>query len=182
MNQSLLKELVSYNQETGVFTWNSRPRKHFETDRDHKIWNSKHSGSEILNPDKKGYLYLNLKGKRYPLHALAWLYAHGVYKSMLDHKNGIVSDNRLVNLRPSTHKQNVRNQKLKRSNTSGFKGVSFSKQKGKWRSQIRTDSGRVHLGFFSSKVKAAKAYDNAAVKFHGEFALTNKMMGLYDEQ
>jgi len=180
MNKSLLMELVTYNKDDGKFFWNVRPRDHFNSDRDHKIWNTKHSLSEIRNPDKRGYLYLNLNGKRYPLHKLAWLYVYGHYPNVVDHKNRKVNDNRIENLRVASNADNVRNQSLKKSNTSGFKGVHFSKQKNKWIANIRTDTGRVHLGFFSCKLEAAKAYDNAAYKYHGEFAMTNKDLGLYE--
>lgn len=182
LTQSRIRQLVHYNKDTGSFRWRKRPVTDFHDERACKIWNTKHAGMEIQNRGYGGYLYLNLSGKRYPLHRLAWLYVYGVYDCVVDHVNLITSDNSISNLRLSSVAQNARHQSLKRTNRSGFKGVHFSKQKNKWVAHIRTDEGRLYLGSFADKAQAARAYDKAAIINHGEFALTNEMMGLYCEK
>ena len=91
---------------------------------------------------------------------------------VIDHINGSGLDNRKANLRPATVAQNAWNSK-KRNPRSGYKGVCFAKDKGLWRAAIVCNRKRIHLGYFKNKTDAAKAYDKAARKFHGEFASVN---------
>ena len=97
---------------------------------------------------------------------------------MCDHRNGDSLDNRRANLRIVTTSENAHNSKKDRRNTTGFKGVK--RQGGKWIARIGLNWKRIHLGTFDSPELAAHAYDKAAVKYHGEFARTNKQMGLLD--
>lgn len=94
----------------------------------------------------------------------------------VDHKDQNGLNNFISNLRICSHKQNIRNQNKHKNNTSGYKGVSWKKDKNKWTAQIRIDNNkRIFLGYFSNKIDAAKAYNNAAIKYHGEFAKLNEI-------
>jgi hypothetical protein len=91
----------------------------------------------------------------------------------VDHINGDALDNRASNLRLCTKKENKRNRKNSKANTSGFKGVHFDSRMGMFRARIRTDTlGNLHLGWFETAREAAAAYSMAAVKHHGEFVRT----------
>jgi len=91
--------------------------------------------------------------------------------TQIDHKNGDGLDNRRDNIRPCDHRTNNRGLRRKASGSSSrFRGVFFDK--GKWVAQIRVDRAR-HLGYFTSEVLAAEAYDAAARKYFGEFASPN---------
>ncbi len=92
-----------------------------------------------------------------------------------DHINHIKTDNRRGNLRPATKSQNRCNSKLRRDNTSGHKGVSWCKVMKKWCAYINKAGKRFRLGHFDDKLDAAKAYNKAALKLHGEFAKLNKV-------
>lgn len=89
---------------------------------------------------------------------------------IVDHVNGDGLDNRRSNLRLATHGQNMANSKMRSNNTSGFKGVSLDRQSGKWRAQIQHNKKRILLGCFDDPELAHKAYCEAAIKYHGEFA------------
>jgi hypothetical protein len=91
----------------------------------------------------------------------------------VDHIDGNGLNNQSCNLRICTNAENQHNQGVRSSNTSGFKGVSWYKRYRKWQVAIRIDGERKYLGYFSNKVEAARAYDNAAKRYHGEFARLN---------
>jgi hypothetical protein len=90
----------------------------------------------------------------------------------IDHIHGETLDNRKSQLRFATHSQNEHNKGAPATNTSGFKGVNWSKRNKKWRAQIRSNSKSIHLGLFHSPEAAHAAYCEAAKRLHGEFART----------
>jgi hypothetical protein len=79
-------------------------------------------------------------------------------------------DNRRANLRPATHSQNMANRRKSVRNKSGFKGVHFDKESGKYRASIRKNSKLRNLGRRSTPEAAAELYRIAAVEEFGEFA------------
>lgn len=91
----------------------------------------------------------------------------------IDHRNGNGLDNRKVNLRPCTHSQNLQNQRKRKDNTSGYKGVAWHPGARKWYAYIQVEKKRLHLGLFANPVEAAQAYDAAARLHFGEFARPN---------
>ena len=95
---------------------------------------------------------------------------------VIDHINGNGLDNRRSNLRIATYSQNIANSHKPVRSKSGFKGVhKFRKA---WIASIRKDGVQRHLGVFDNPRDAARAFDEAALFLHGEFAKTNQMMGL----
>ena len=91
----------------------------------------------------------------------------------VDHVNGDGLDNRRANLRPASTAQNARNRSRPSTNRSGFKGVSWVRDRGHWRAGIKVDGRSLNLGSFADPVEAAKAYDEAARRLHGKFARPN---------
>jgi AP2 domain len=89
---------------------------------------------------------------------------------LVDHREGVKTDNRKCLLRPATHAQNQGNKGIPNHNTSGIKGVHWSEARKKWRARIVHEGKSIHLGYFTNVEEAAKAYREAALKYHGEFA------------
>ena len=91
----------------------------------------------------------------------------------VDHHDGNGLNNTRENLRPCTHSQNHANAPLRADNTSGYKGVSWSKHLGKWEAYVTANQKKRNLGYFSVKEDAARAYNAAALELFGEFAKLN---------
>ena len=91
----------------------------------------------------------------------------------IDHKNGNGCDNRRENLRAGTTSQNLQNQRKTLGCSSAFKGVCWDKERSLWMAKIKANNRHKFIGRFSDEVSAAKAYDQTARYYFGEFALTN---------
>ncbi|CAM3445664.1 HNH endonuclease [Klebsiella variicola] len=93
----------------------------------------------------------------------------------VDHINGNRRDNRKCNLRLATRTQNHWNQRKRSRCSSEFKGVCWHNQNKRWRARINVYGKEIALGCFSSEIEAAKAYNEAAKKYFGDFALLNEI-------
>jgi len=93
---------------------------------------------------------------------------------VVDHINHDGMDNRRANLRAATYSQNLYHRK-KRSGAmySKYKGVHWHNLHNRWAARITFEKKTIDLGYFRSEIEAAKAYDRAARKYHGEFASLN---------
>ena len=94
---------------------------------------------------------------------------------LVDHINHNGLDNRKANLRTATCAQNnVNRRSIKTKNSpSKYKGVYWSKRDNKWQVQICYNYKIRTIGQFNDEIEAAKAYDEAAMKYHKEFAVLN---------
>lgn len=94
-------------------------------------------------------------------------------KTVVDHINRNKLDNRKNNLRICTQFQNTHNHGINKNNTSGFKGVSWSKNINRWHASIWLKRKNIHIGYFKNKKTAAKAYDEFSKRLHKEFGRLN---------
>jgi hypothetical protein len=100
-------------------------------------------------------------------HRLAWFYVHGEFpKCELDHINGVRDDNRISNLRECSRAENMQNAGMFKTNTSGYTGVTWHKQRRKWAAQIWVNNKRMYLGLRESKEDAYALYLEAKAKYH----------------
>lgn len=154
LTQQRIKEYLTYLPDTGEFFAN------------HKSIN-RPAGRKLGTVHSTGYCVIRVDDKLYKAHRLAWLYMTGVFpEKIIDHINRIKSDNRWTNLKEFSQSQNSENNPLKKSNTSGFVGVSWNRKLKKWRARITFGYKEKHLGYFESKELAFAAYAQAAAKFH----------------
>lgn len=161
-----LKELLDYDPHTGVFVWNVATGRRVKP------------GSVAGHRKRDGYIRIRIDGEPYRAHRLAFVFMTGECPEFIDHINGDTSDNRIGNLRECTVAQNQHNQKPQKGRSSKFKGVSWAKRDRRWTSAIKAYGIRKHLGSFTSEIDAAMAYDKAASELFGDFAKTNRSMGL----
>jgi len=153
-----LKSLVAYEPDSGLFTTASVP------------WHSRAIIGRVLGTcDGAGYLRIKLNGAFYRLHRLAWFYVYGDWPNgVIDHINGICSDNRISNLRDVpriTNSQNVKKARL--NNMSGLLGVTSPKGTERlYRAYIKTNGIRTALGAFETANQAHEAYVNAKRRLH----------------
>ena len=150
------KELLNYNPDTGVFTWKVSKR-------------GVKFGAKAGTISSHGYVRIKVAGKILSSHRLAWYFIHNEFPNIIDHINGVKDDNRIINLRSCTQAENMRNTGKQNNNTSGYKGVSWSNEKRKWRVQIYTNNKNKHLGYFDSAKEASEAYEAKTKELYGEF-------------
>lgn len=93
----------------------------------------------------------------------------------VDHINCNKLDNRKENLRICEPRFNNRNRGMCKSNTSGYKGVTWAKSNKKWFAQIWCQNKCYYIGYFNDKHEAAKAYNEKAKELHGEYAYLNEI-------
>ncbi len=139
------------------------------------MWNGTYAGKPAGSPDPDGYLLITIDSVKYKAHRLLWAMVNGPIPDnmMIDHINGVTSDNRLWNLRLATRSNNQHNSKFRKNNTSGFKGVSWDKGEGKWQAGIVVGGKRKALGRFATPEEAYHAYCRAAKALHGQYARTS---------
>lgn len=144
-----LRELLSYDPHTGVFTWLIKPNPRIKVG----------AVAGYLGDD--GYIRIKLDGHTYKAHRLAWLHVTGEWPTeQIDHKlKGFENrrDNRFANLRPATNKQNMENQGIGKANRSGVLGVNWHRRDMVWRAFIGHLWRRLHLGNFKTKEEAIAA-------------------------
>ena len=142
-------ELLEYDQAIGVFLWKVRQGR---------AWPGAVAGT--LN--RHGHRTIRIDRKHYLAHRLALLYMKWRWPvEQIDHINGQPDDNRFVNLREATPKENSRNAKRRKDNTSGVVGVGWNQRDNCWHARIKIDKRLMHIGYFKDFDDAVKARKRA---------------------
>jgi len=154
ITQERLKELLTYDENTGMFTW--------AIDRN----NRRKKGDIAGCYTKRGYLTIVADGKNYTAHQLAWLYTYGEYPTyQIDHINGTKDDNRICNLRDVKQSVNCKNQRKPKRNTSGVIGVYWHKRDKRWTASIKVDGKYINGGSYLEFSDAVNARKNLEVQY-----------------
>ena len=122
------------------------------------------------NLSSSGYVSFEAGKKQKSMHRLIAERAGIDCQNQIDHKDGNRLNNQRGNLRAATFIENGQNHGKNKNNTSGYKGVSWDKQKEKWSARIGVNKKYVFLGCYDTKEAASFAYQLAAKKYHGEYA------------
>lgn len=169
----LLHKIFFYDQETGILTYADRSDDMFLSTRSAKSWRTKYSGQiagSIVEYDGRKYIQIQLYKEKYVAHRIIWkMHYWKEPPEILDHIDGDGTNNRISNLREATIYQNGWNAKKSSRNKSGYKGVSFNREKNKWRAAIRINKRDILIGYYKSIEDAAQAYQKASAQYHGEF-------------
>jgi hypothetical protein len=149
--------VLSYNAETGVFTWVANRGGGART------------GDVAGTVKRGGYVQINVLARLCYAHRLAWLFATGSWPSgCIDHIDGNPSNNRIDNLRDVSAKENQQNQRRAHASnkSSGMLGVSMCKQTGRWSAKISVANKTKNLGRFDTADAAHQAYISAKRALH----------------
>lgn len=150
-----LRGVLNYDPDTGVFT------------RKVRTTNTVNVGDVAGNLKLNGYRCISVDGNRYQAHRLAWLYVHGVWpEEQVDHINRMRDDNRIVNLRLASGAENQQNSSHRVDNTSGHKGIGWSKRHQQWRVRIQHQNRHIYLGLFVDINDAIAARKAAEAQLH----------------
>lgn len=131
-------ELLDYEPDTGELRW--------KVNRSGGV----KAGDIAGYTSTAGYIYVRVKGRLYSAHRLAWLLSCGRFpEDQLDHINRSKSDNRISNLREVDTSANHKNMPLFSHNTSGFAGINWDKDTGKWLVRVQINQKTKNLGRFA---------------------------------
>lgn len=158
LTKERLRELLEYYPKTGLFFWRKNRG------------GGARIGSRAGRERSDGYVIIRIEQKYFVAHRLAFLWMTGSIPQMVDHKNGVPSDNRWTNLRSATPRQNTANRRINSNSKTGLKGVQRL-PRGGFRAVITLSTGRRKvIGHFATPDAAHAAYREAAVRVFGEFA------------
>ena len=138
LTQKRLKEMLHYNEDTGIFTRKTRVANRL-------------AGTVSRAKHNKGYIQIMIDGENYLAHRLAWFYVYGEWpKNQIDHINRIKTDNNIKNLRDVDNSTNQHNIGIRSHNSSGVTGVYKSSKSKKWIAIIEVKNKKHCLGTYTS--------------------------------
>ena len=160
MSGDLLEDMraqFAYDPETGWLTRRVKRGK----------WPA---GVRVGAKDSKGHRQVRFNGKLFLEHRVIWFIVYGYVPEEIDHINRQRDDNRLVNLRECTHRENNRNMNVRWDSSTRVPGVAHYPRYGKFVAYITVDGKRRHLGYFAEFDAAVAARKAAEVELFKEFA------------
>jgi hypothetical protein len=155
-----VRSLLSYDPETGALNWIRPPRRGVGI-----------GPAGCIQPD--GYKLVGYKGHLYMAIHLIWFIQTGEWPEHgVDHKDLDKSNDRWSNLRQATYSQNNCNRGIRKDNTTGVRGVGWSRNSSinPYTARIRKDGIKINLGAYATLAEAAKVRRAAEIKYFGEFA------------
>ena len=158
---SEVRRYLTYDPEQGTLLWTNL------------AYRAANIGKAAGTANAGGYITIEVSriGLQSFAHRVAWALMTGSWpEHEIDHRNNDPGDNRWPNLREATPSQNAANKKRRGDNTSGYKGVSYSIEKGKWVARVQCQGRRYFCGLHDTAELAHAAYTAKAKELFGEFA------------
>ena len=161
MTAELLRSMLHYDKEVGIFTW--------IVDR-HRHRAGTVAGSLSTHEGRPDRWQIEVLGKTYFASRLAWLWVHGRWPNgLVDHRDRDTLNNQFNNLREADECQNSWNSTHKPGHKH-MQGVHFDKRTpNRWRARIVVNKKTIYIGPFATEAEAHKAYKQAAKEKHGSF-------------
>lgn len=157
LTQARIKELLNYDEHTGVFTWRVN------------VSSTGRAGNIAGSPNQAGYLLIRVDKRLYLAHRLAALYMEGEFPpDLIDHKDTNKSNNVWANLRHATKAENAQNKRIAQANNTltGMLGVFWSATRGLWGAKVNVNRKQHHAGFFATPELAHAAYIKLKRELH----------------
>ena len=150
------REIVDYDPQTGFFVWKKTTASHY-------------AGVRAGGLNERGYEIIHFDGYQVYGHHLAWLLMKGEWpENILAHRDEVNGNNQWSNIVLTSPSKNKHTTRLMKSNTSGFRGVSWHKRDQRWRASIRHLKVQIDIGRFDTAEQAAAAYQREASRLFGE--------------
>lgn len=142
ISQECLKELISYNSLTGIFTLKKYRGGIVK------------EGGVLGNKNINGYVNIRVNGRSYKAHRLAFLYMVGFIPAEVDHINRVKDDNRWENLKASNRGDNCRNRSPSNKNCLP---VGVYRHRNKFKAMVGVNYTPNYLGLFETPELAERA-------------------------
>jgi hypothetical protein len=158
ITQERLKELFDY-REDGVFV------RKVATSNRVKV-------GDVVGWKTVGgkYVALCVNGDKEYMHRMVFLYHHGYLPKYIDHIDGDGTNNRIENLRETTHSENLYNVGCKSNNKCGVKNVMWNKKQRKWVVTSKVFGKQTYFGSYEDLELAELVAIEVREKYHGKFA------------
>jgi hypothetical protein len=117
-----------------------------------------------------GYIHIKIKAKAFKAHRLIFLFHYGYFPEFVDHIDGNKQNNRIENLREASKQENSQNQKVRWTNSSGVKGVSWHKVNKKWKVALCKNYRSYYFGTYEDKELAELVSMEATDLLHENFS------------
>ena len=117
-----------------------------------------------------GYIHVKIKAKSFKAHRLIFLYHYGYLPEFVDHIDGNKQNNRIENLRSASKQENAHNQKIRLTNSSGVKGVSWHRVNKKWKVALCKNYKPYYFGSYEDRELADLVAVEATDLLHKNFS------------
>lgn len=128
------------------------------------------AGKKVESVSNRGYVVVQVGGKRYLAHRVIWMLLNGRMPEMVDHIDGNKQNNLIENLREVDNTLNHWNERKRSTNNSGHKGVWWHKQSKRWEAACRVNGKQITIGRFERIEDAVEAVKKFREQQHGEYA------------